>query len=134
MLAKLEHLDDWSRARRDTAAFYRSELGGLVEVPNERPGEHAVYHTFVIETDHRDALQQSLLDSGVETRIHYPTPIHLEEASKSLGYRAGDFPRVERQAGRILSLPIFPELSREQKETVTSGVKSFFRSMRRPGA
>jgi dTDP-4-amino-4,6-dideoxygalactose transaminase len=126
LLAKLEFFDRWTAARRETAALYRSEIGHLVEAPSEGPGEHAVYHTFVIETDHRDALQRFLSERGVETRIHYPTPIHLEAAAESLGYRAGAFPRVERQAGRILSLPIFPELSGEQKKAVVLGIKSFF--------
>jgi dTDP-4-amino-4,6-dideoxygalactose transaminase len=128
LLAKLEYFDEWTATRRETAAFYRSEIGHLVDVPSERPGEHAVYHTFVIETDRRDALRQFLSDRGVETRIHYPTPIHLEAAAKPLGYREGDFPVVERQAKRILSLPIFPELSHEQKRTVVSSIRSFFQS------
>jgi dTDP-4-amino-4,6-dideoxygalactose transaminase len=128
LLVKLEHLDAWTVTRRETAALYRSEIADLVEVPSERSGEYAVYHTFVIETDHRDQLKQFLWERGVETRIHYPTPIHLEDGAKPLGYGTGDFPVVERQAKRELSLPIFPELSGEQKDTVVSNIRSFFQT------
>jgi dTDP-4-amino-4,6-dideoxygalactose transaminase len=127
LLVKLEHLDAWNMSRRATARYYREAIGNLVVAPDERPGEHAVYHTFVIETDRRDDLIRFLAERGVETRVHYPSPIHLEEAARSLGYRQGDLPRVERQASRILSLPIFPELTADQKNAVVGGVQAFFR-------
>jgi dTDP-4-amino-4,6-dideoxygalactose transaminase len=126
LLEKLPLLDEWNAKRRATAAYYRAELGHLVDAPDERPGEHAVYHTFVIETDQRDLLQRFLAERGVDTKVHYPTPIHLEDAAKHLGHRAGAFPVVERQASRILSLPIFPELTDEQKGAVVASVRAFF--------
>ena len=125
LLAKLAHVDRWNEARRATAAFYRAEIGGLVETPSERPGEHAVYHAFTIETDRRDELRAHLARRGVETKIHYRAPIHLMDAAKGLGYREGDFPVAERQARRMLSLPVYPELTTEQKGLVVDAIKSF---------
>ena len=81
------------------------------EVPVEEPFEWAVYHTFVAQSDHRDELRAHLADRGVQTHVHYPVPIHLQPASAHLGYARGDLPETERQADRILSLPVHTRLS-----------------------
>jgi dTDP-4-amino-4,6-dideoxygalactose transaminase len=83
--------------------------------------EH-VYHLYVIQSDGRDALQQTLNESGVQTGIHYPIPIHLQPAYASLNYRRGDFPEAERQAERVLSLPMFPELAIDQIRRVAQAI------------
>jgi dTDP-4-amino-4,6-dideoxygalactose transaminase len=80
----------------------------------------------MVETDYRDALQKHLQAVGVQTVIHYPIPIHLQEAYADLGHKQGDFPNAERLAGRILSLPMFAELGDEQIKYVADQVKSFF--------
>jgi dTDP-4-amino-4,6-dideoxygalactose transaminase len=112
---KLRHLDRWNKLRREHAALYAELLreSGL-RLPREMSYAEHVYHLYVVQSDGRDALQQTLNESGVQTGIHYPIPIHLQPAYASLNYRRGDFPEAERQAVRVLSLPMFPELTDEQ--------------------
>jgi dTDP-4-amino-4,6-dideoxygalactose transaminase len=99
---------------------YTEQLAGLVRTPAVAPNAEHIYHLYVIETDHRDAVQQHLKASGVDTGIHYPIPVHLQEASAHLGYRAGEFPVTEAAAARILSLPMYPQLAPAQIAHVTS--------------
>ncbi len=129
LLVKLNYLLAWTTSRREIAAFYRRELAEVpgVEVPDERPEEWAVYHRFVIQADRRDALKHYLADHGVETAIHYPIPIHLQPAADALGYKAGSFPVAERQAERILSLPIYHDLEPEEREHVVRTLQEFYR-------
>jgi dTDP-4-amino-4,6-dideoxygalactose transaminase len=81
----------------------------------------------VIQTDRRDELKAHLAQNGIHTAIHYPIPIHLQEAAKYLGYKKGDFPVTERQADRILSLPVHQGLSTEQIGYVAENIRSFFK-------
>jgi len=128
LLVKLRHLEAWTDARRANAAFYRRELGVVpqVRLPGERPDERAAYHTFVILAERRDALRQFLASRGVATNIHYPIPIHRQTAALAAGWPAGCYPEAERQAGRILSLPIHPELAPAQLQAVADGIKDFY--------
>jgi dTDP-4-amino-4,6-dideoxygalactose transaminase len=123
---KLRHLDRWNELRRRHAAHYERLLagGGLV-LPREMQSARHVYHLYVVQSDGRAALQKHLADAGVQTGIHYPVPVHLQPAYAALGHRAGDFPEAERQAARVLSLPMFPELTAEQLERVAEAVHSF---------
>jgi len=123
---KLRHLERWTIAKRRIAARYRDALAGVVGVPDERPDEFGVYQTFVVRAERRDDLQRYLAQRGVDSRIHYPLPLHLQEAARPLGYRKGDFPVTERLATEILSLPIYPELADAQAEAVIAGVTSFY--------
>ncbi|MDX1908950.1 MAG: DegT/DnrJ/EryC1/StrS family aminotransferase [Bacteroidia bacterium] len=126
LLVKLRYFNGWTSRRRDIAAMYKSRLSGYVWTPKDQPGEKGVYHTFIIQTDRRDALKQWLADKGVDTKIHYPIPIHLQEAAAYLGYKKGDFPVTERHTETMLSLPVFPELTDEQIEYVCTCIESFF--------
>lgn len=128
LIVKLAYLDEWTERRRANARFYQQALAGVpgLKVPEDRPFERAVYHTFIIQAERRDELRRHLAEQGVETAIHYPLPIHLQEAGRSLGYARGAFPVAERQAGRILSLPVYPELTREQLERVAVGIRAFY--------
>jgi len=119
---KLQHLDDWNSARRRHAAAYSERLAGRVHTPATMADVEHVFHLYVIETDRRDALQDSLKRQEIQTGIHYPVPIHLQEACANLGYKMGDFPVTERAAGRILSLPMYPELSAEQIDAVVDAI------------
>lgn len=123
---KLRHLDKWNELRREHAARYNELLAdsGLT-LPREMSYARHVYHLYVIQSDARDALQKALRDNGVQTGIHYPIPIHLQPAYASLKHKAGDFPEAERQAGRVLSLPMFPELTEKQISLVTDAVQEF---------
>jgi dTDP-4-amino-4,6-dideoxygalactose transaminase len=119
---KLPHLDAWNAARRRHAAAYAERLASHVETPATAEGVEHVFHLYVIQTDRRDALQQQLRSRDIATGIHYPVPIHLQEACKDLGYRVGDFPVTERAAERMLSLPMYPELTDAQVDYVCSTV------------
>lgn len=120
---KLKYLDQWNDLRRAHAAQYNELLAGAgVITPTEMEYARHIYHLYVIQCDDRDGLQKTLGAADIQTGIHYPIPIHLQPAYASLGHRPGDFPESERQAGRILSLPMFPELTGEQIEAVASAV------------
>ena len=123
---KLRYLDKWVQRRREIASAYRKSLAEVIEVPKDKDAEEAVYHTFVIQCSNRDRLQEYLEKKGIETKIHYPIPIHLQQSAKALGYKKGDFPVAEKQAEKILSLPIYPELKEEHVEEVIRGIKSFY--------
>ncbi len=112
---KLPHLDKWNGLRREHAARYNELLNDSnLTLPREMPYAEHIYHLYVVQTEARETLQKTLTESGVQTGIHYPIPVHLQPAYASLGYKAGDFPEAERQASRVLSLPMFPELTDEQ--------------------
>ncbi len=87
---------------------------------------HHIYHLFIIESAHRDALRLHLKQSGVETGIHYPIPIHLLAAYADLQYSHGDFPITEKLAARSLSLPMFPEITEAQVRHVAANIAAFF--------
>ncbi|HST51617.1 MAG TPA: DegT/DnrJ/EryC1/StrS family aminotransferase [Pyrinomonadaceae bacterium] len=125
---KLKHLEAWNAARRAHAARYRELLApldaaGALALPREMPYAEHVYHLFVVQTDARDELQERLNEAGVQTGIHYPVPVHLQPAYASLGHCEGDFPRAEEQSRRVLSLPMFAELTDEQIEHVAEVIK-----------
>jgi dTDP-4-amino-4,6-dideoxygalactose transaminase len=122
---KLAHLDAWNEARCRHAAAYDARLAeiGIAPPPRGREGQH-VYHLYVIEVEHREQVAQALRERGIATGIHYPIPIHLQPAYAELDLAPGTFPRTERSAQRILSLPMFPELTPEQIELVTDALAS----------
>jgi dTDP-4-amino-4,6-dideoxygalactose transaminase len=122
---KLGHLDRWNDLRRAHAARYNELLSesGLT-LPREMPYGRHIYHLYVVQTEERDALQQKLNAAGVQTGIHYPVPIHLQPAYASMGHAPGDFPESEQQARRVLSLPMFPELTDEQIEKVAESISN----------
>tara|TARA_Y100001934_G_scaffold280609_1_gene387786 strand:- start:1232 stop:2356 length:1125 start_codon:yes stop_codon:yes gene_type:complete len=128
LLVKLNYLRAWTEKRRQNASFYRNALTEVSEirVPDELSYEKAVYHTFVIQTDHRNELKTFLEKNGVGTSIHYPVPIHLQRASAGLGYGPGSFPVAEQQAKQILSLPVYHNLTHKHLERVVDLIKQFY--------
>ena len=124
LAVKLPHLDGWNDRRRRAARHYDNLLSGDgIVTPLEMPYAHHVYHLYVIQAEDREQLRRNLHAAGVETGLHYPGPLHLQEAYRSLGYKKGDFPVCEYLAERILSLPMFPDITREQVEYVISVIK-----------
>jgi dTDP-4-amino-4,6-dideoxygalactose transaminase len=120
---KLRHLERWNELRREHAARYTELLRGAgLALPREMPYARHVYHLYVVQFEARAALQQSLAAAGVQTGIHYPVPIHLQPAYGFLGHGRGDFPEAERQADRVLSLPMFPELTGEELLRVAEAI------------
>ena len=116
---KLKHLDKWNKQRSIIAGKYKNSLKNYKTQKIIQNGK-SVYHLFIIESSKRDKLQKFLLDNGIRTQIHYPIPIHLQKAYKYLGYKLGDFPITEKLAKRILSIPIYPELTKMQLEYLKS--------------
>lgn len=124
---RLGRLDEIVRRRRQNAARYDALLDRqAVFVPPERAEEFNTYHTYVVQVDRRDELQRYLAGRGIGTAIHYPVPIHLQPAASDLGYRKGDFPVTERQAQRILTLPVNQSLSEEDIAFVAESVNRFY--------
>ena len=126
---KMRYLNDVTKRRRDNAARYRSKLGSLssrLQCPSDGPGEFCVYHTFVVQADKRDELVAHLDKKGIGTAIHYPTPIHLMTVGRNMGHREGDFPVCERLAKRILSLPIYPELTPAEIDRIADAIAEFY--------
>ncbi len=121
---KLRRLEAWTEARRAHAALYNRLLAcsGLT-LPPETPGNRHVYHLYAVLTPERQQLMDSLAAQGVQSGIHYPDPVHLLPAYSDLGYVKGDFPVSERVAASELSLPMFPELTPSQVETVAQALQ-----------
>ena len=113
--------------RRVLAERYRQRLDRRhVFVPEDGDGNFATYHTFVVQLDRRDELQRHLAAQGIGSAIHYPKPIHLQPAARDLGYGPGSMPATERQAGRILSLPIHQHLSEDDVDHVADTINRFY--------
>jgi dTDP-4-amino-4,6-dideoxygalactose transaminase len=125
--AKLPHLADWNKQRRARAEEYNRLLTGNdgVILPYEPSWSRAVYHLYVVRISNRDGLIEYLKTKGISTGIHYPVPLHLQKAYEWMGYIAGDFPVSEKTAREIVSLPMFPQLNREQQERVVDSITSF---------
>jgi dTDP-4-amino-4,6-dideoxygalactose transaminase len=118
---KLRHLEAGNVARRTRAAWYAQLLAGApVALPVDHPGH--VYHLYVIETDRRDQLRTYLQASAIGCDVHYPEPAHLQPAYADLGYAPGSLHQTEALAARIISLPMFPELRRDEVERVAATV------------
>jgi dTDP-4-amino-4,6-dideoxygalactose transaminase len=120
---KLRHLDRWTEARRAIIEQYNQLLAGSkVERPAEMPWARHVYHLYTLRTAHRNTLQQSLQEKGIQTGIHYGVPVHLQPAYANLGYERGSLPRSEKAADEVLSLPLYPEMTDEQILSVARAV------------
>ena len=124
---KLKRLSDWNQSRRENAAIYNELLSDTdgITLPFQPDFARSVYHLYVILVDDRDGLQKFLGDKGIATGLHYPLPLHLQKAYDHLGYKQGSFPVTEKVAKTLLSLPMFPELKREQIEYVAASIKEF---------
>ena len=123
---KLKWLDEWNQARRRNAQLYNELLANTdVVTPVEASYAEHVYHLYVVRIQDRDGLQEYLQSKGISTGIHYPIPIHLQEAYRYLGYQRGDFPITEENAEQMLSLPMYSELTEEQIQYVVEAIHDF---------
>ncbi len=123
---KLKKLPLWTEQRQAAAKIYNEllkDIPGIV-TPFEPQWSDAVYHLYVIRTQNREALQKHLADNGVATGLHYPVPLHLQKAYEGAGYKNGDYPVAEKAAVEILSLPMYPGLTREQQVYVAEAIKN----------
>jgi dTDP-4-amino-4,6-dideoxygalactose transaminase len=126
---KLEHLDDWTAARRRNADRYRelfedARLTDRVTVPQDEPGH--IYNQFVIRAPDRDTLRAHLQAQNIGTEIYYPVPLHMQQCFAALGYGAGDLPHAEAAARETIALPIYPELSDTQLVHVVDSIREFY--------
>jgi len=124
---KLPFLDEWTRQRQQIAAWYDQYLADVPELtlPSTASGATHVYHLYVVRTPHRDALQAYLTVQGIGTLIHYPVPPHLQNAYSTLGYEAGAFPIAEELANTCLSLPLWPGMTEQEVEYVSTAIRAF---------
>jgi dTDP-4-amino-4,6-dideoxygalactose transaminase len=120
---KLRHLEGWIQSRRSLATRYRELLTNRsIQTPEEMTYARHVYHIYAIRTRQRYDLQQVLNTKGIQTGIHYPVPVHLQEAYADLMYKSGDFPCTEQVAKEVLSLPMYPEISYPQVGIISNAI------------
>jgi dTDP-4-amino-4,6-dideoxygalactose transaminase len=125
---KLGHLAKWNASRRALAHHYHELLGeatDAVVIPKEASWTKGVYHLYVVRVADRAAFQAHLSEAGIGSGIHYPIPLHLQKAYQHLNYKQGDYPVTERVTAEIVSLPMYPQMTREQAEEVAKRVKEF---------
>lgn len=126
LTAKLPHLTKWNLARFVRAERYYELLASSEQIvlPSRLPGEHA-WNQFVIRVPNRDAVHAYMQEQGIDCRIYYPVPLHLQPVFASLGYKEGDFPHAEKAAQQVLSLPLYPEMTDEQQEYIVQTLLNF---------
>jgi dTDP-4-amino-4,6-dideoxygalactose transaminase len=124
---KLRHLAEWNRKRQAAARRYDELLSSVegVTAPQQPEWSRSVYHLYVVRVQDRAGLQKHLADANIDTGIHYPLPLHLQQAYKHFGYKQGDFPVTEKVAAEILSLPMYPQLEAEQQQRVVQKAAEF---------
>lgn len=129
---RLEHLSDSIAARRANATFYSSQLRSVPSItrPEERPGTTHSYHQYVIRvsSESRDEIRRELERTGIETAVHYPVPLHLQEGLRELGYALGDLPSAEAACSEVVSLPVSSQLERSELELVVTALRKIFGS------
>lgn len=123
---KLRKLDDWNNSRREHARFYNEQLKdtGFV-TPFEADNVKHVYHLYILQTENRTELINYLKEKGIATGVYYPVPLHLQKAYKYLGYKEGDLPNAEYLSHRTFAIPMFAELTNEEKEYIVETLKGF---------
>ena len=123
--AKLKRLDEWNRMRQQVAEWYQEELKGVagVVLPTILADRTCVYHLYVVRVPNRDDVMVKMKEKEVGVLIHYPIPVHLQEAYQDAGYQPGDFPVAEKLVQEIMSLPMFPHMTREQVKYVAECLK-----------
>jgi len=124
---KLRYLAEWNRKRQAAAQRYDEMLScvGGITAPLQPDWSRSVYHLYVVRAQDRAGLQKRLADANIDTGIHYPVPLHLQQAYKHFGYKQGDFPVTEKVASEILSLPMYPQLEAEQQQRVVQKAAEF---------
>jgi dTDP-4-amino-4,6-dideoxygalactose transaminase len=125
---KLVRLPEWNEKRRQIATLYGELLAtaeDALTLPHNPSWSRPVHHLYVIRHELREELRKHLADAGIDTGIHYPIALHLQKAYAGLGYSAGDFPLAEKACAEVLSLPMFPELTRDQQKRVVEVVMEF---------
>ncbi|MEM7466127.1 MAG: DegT/DnrJ/EryC1/StrS family aminotransferase [Pseudomonadota bacterium] len=124
----LKKIDDITEARIDNASFFDSTLADIpqISVPLRDPSKKQVFHIYCILAERRGELQAYLIEQGIDAKIHYPIPMHLQPAAREFGYKPGDFPKAEAICDNVISLPVHEFITSEQREFVASHVRRFY--------
>ncbi len=128
--AKFPYLDKWSESRKKNANYYNEQFKRIesIEIPEVKEYNYHIYHQYTIKVTEskRDKLQNYLKENNIGTKVYYPLPLHLQPCFKYLGYKQGDFPVAEEMSKRVLSIPVFPELTDNQLDYVIQHIETFF--------
>jgi dTDP-4-amino-4,6-dideoxygalactose transaminase len=126
--AKLPHLESWSATRRENARYYDHALADISDVvtPFVDPNNESIFNQYTLRVERRDELQKHLNAQKIGNYVYYPLPLHLQPCFAYLGYKEGAFPESERAAKEVISLPVFPELTRSQMDEVVGAVRDFY--------
>ena len=127
---KLKYLDGWNKKRQEVAQYYNRNLAGLpLKAPFVPDYTTHIYHQYVLRSNGSNKLFLDYLQGkGIDSRVFYPVPLHLQKCFKYLGYKNGDFPEAERAAKQIFTLPIYPELTGEEKDYIIQSLKEFIKT------
>ena len=119
---KLNYIDEWNKARRSHAATYNELFANYsdIQTPKELHDTYCVYHQYTVKIPNRDEIHKMLQDSGIGAMLYYPIPLHMQKVHSHLGYKLGDLPITEKNTECVISLPMFPELTLEEQQTVAS--------------
>lgn len=125
---KLRHLDGWIEARRRHAQAYNAALAGIpaLRQPSERPGCHSAWYLYTLRAQNRDDLQAHLARCGIATAVHYPKPLHRQQALAQVAQSQAELPASERLCAQVLSIPLYPELPEEWRDRVVRGIRAFY--------
>jgi dTDP-4-amino-4,6-dideoxygalactose transaminase len=126
--AKLPHLEQWSEQRRANARYYDEALADLPQVvtPFVDPNNVSIFNQYTVRVERRDELQRHLNATKIGNYVYYPLPLHLQPCFSYLGYKEGSCPESERAANEVISIPVFPELTRAQQDEVIGAIRDFY--------
>jgi dTDP-4-amino-4,6-dideoxygalactose transaminase len=132
LLVKLKHLDRWNKMRQENAAYYNEHLADIeeIELPYVKPGITPIYNQYTLLAEDRDALLEYLRAKDIGCAVYYPQPLHLQPCFALLNYKAGDLPVCEEISARVISIPIYSELSQAQLDYVIAEIRSFYQKER----
>jgi dTDP-4-amino-4,6-dideoxygalactose transaminase len=122
---QLKKLEGWNEARIKLSQRYNDELKDIVQIPKTTENRRHIYHLYVIQTENRDELRAFLKENKIESGVHYSIPMHLLKVNSNLGHRAGDAPHSEKTIKEIVSIPIYPELTKKDQTKIIEKIKEF---------
>ncbi len=119
---KLPHLDSWNKKRRERAAIYNELFAKCEDIvtPKELDDTYCIYHQYTVKIPNRDQIFDKMHEAGIGTMLYYPIPLHMQKVHEYLGLGKGSLPHTEKDTEIVMSLPMFPELTREEQETIAS--------------
>ena len=120
MRVKLPHIKEWNEKRREHAYYYNELFAGCpdIQTPKELDNTYCVYHQYTVKIPNRDEVHKMLQENGIGAMLYYPVPLHLQKVHEYLGVGKGSLPHTEKDTELVVSLPMFPELTKEEQQTV----------------